>query len=74
MSLISLYDSVLHTATAAYKQKNTQDVLNMSAATLQLAQAYQMMKECELHEKFHLAEEGGKTSPGGDPLNNLGLN
>jgi hypothetical protein len=57
MSLSKLHEAVVNTAQKAYMQKDTQDILNMAAATLQMAQAYQLMKECELHEKFHQAQE-----------------
>ena len=58
MSLQKLYEAVTYTAEKAYQQKGTQDILNMAAATLQMAQAYQLMKECELHEKFHTEQAG----------------
>ena len=53
MSLKKLHEVVTNTAEKAYMQKDTQDILNMAAATLQMAQAYQLMKECEIHEKYH---------------------
>lgn len=56
MSLKKLHEAVTNTAEKAYMQKDTQDILNMAAATLQMAQAYQLMKETEIHERFHMAE------------------
>lgn len=73
MSLQKLYDAVTYTAEKAYQQKGTQDVLNMAAATLQMAQAYQMMKECEIHENFHV-EHPGNLLPGEGPLSGGGAN
>lgn len=66
MSLEKLYAAVTFTAEKAYQQNQTQDVLNMAAATLQLSQAYQNMKECEIHEKFHM--EGHVLLPGEAPI------
>lgn len=74
MSLDKLYAAVTFTAEKAYQQNATQDVLNMAAATLQLSQAYQNMKECEIHEKFHLSQEGGVLLPGEGPLDNSSAN
>lgn len=74
MSLQKLYDAVSYTAEKAYQQKGTQDVLNMAAATLQMAQAYQLMKECELHEKYHLDGHGDFGLPGEGPLSDKGSN
>ena len=68
MSLEKLYAAVEFTAEKAYLQKETQDVLNMAAATLQLSQAYQNMKETEIHEKFHQETAGGLLLPGEGPL------
>ena len=68
MTLDKLYAAVIYTAEKAYQQNQTQDVLNMAAATLQLSQAYQNMKECEIHEKFHMSAEGGVLIPGEGPI------
>lgn len=70
MSLDKLYAAVTFTADKAYQQNATQDVLNMAAATLQLSQAYQNMKECEIHEKYHM--ESGLLLPGEEPLEGPG--
>ena len=69
-NLDKLYEAVIATGQKAYMQKATQDILNMAAATLQMAQAYQMMKECELHEKFHSQSDGSFRLPGEGPLEN----
>jgi len=75
MSLQKLYDSVTATAEKAYMQKDTADILNMAAATLQLAQAYNLMKDLELHEKYHQhGEEDGYRLPGEGPINDGGAN
>jgi len=76
LNIDQLHDAVIHTAEKAYQQKETQDVLNMAAATLQLSQAFQNMKECEIHERFHLADaSGGRLLPGeGGPINDRGTN
>lgn len=74
MSLEKLYAAVTFTAEKAYQQNATQDVLNMAAATLQLSQAYQNMKECEIHENYHMSDEGRVLIPGEGPLNEGGAN
>jgi hypothetical protein len=75
MSLERLYEAVSFTAEKAYQQPVTQDVLNMAAAALHLANAYQVMKETEIHEKFHTMGEGGLLLPGeGGPINGSNTN
>jgi len=64
--LNSLFESVVNTAHAAYKQKETQDVLNMAAATLNMAQAYGHMKAAELDERA-FNKTAGFTMPGEQP-------
>ena len=72
MSLHKLYQSVTFTAERAYQQKDTKDVQYMAAAALQLAQAYQLMKDVELHEKLHADQLPGFGLPGEDPIPGLG--
>ena len=57
MSLKGLHEAVMFTAQKAYQQKNTADIVNMANATFLMAQSYAMMKEVEIHEKFHLDQE-----------------
>ena len=74
-SLETLLQSVIQTGNQIPGQVGTQDALNLAAATLQMAQAYNVLKESELHERFHLSSEGGVLLPGeGGPISDRGAN
>ena len=74
MKLSDLHDAVIVTAVKTYKAEVTQDTLNLAAATLQISQAYQILKECELHEKYHQIPSGGFALPGEGPISDGGSN
>ena len=66
MSLTRLYNSIMELAEKSVAAKDTRDVLNIAAATLQMANAYNAMKDIELHERFHIENE--EHLPGDAPI------
>ncbi len=76
MSLQKLHDAVMDSASRIAQQKESQDLLNVAAATLQMSQAYSIMKELDLHEQYHRnpAPGGQVLIPGEEPIESSGLN
>ncbi len=76
MSLTKMYDAVLDSASRIAQQKESQDLLNVAAATLQMSQAYGIMKDLDLHEQYHRnpAPGGQVLLPGEEPIEPGGLN
>jgi hypothetical protein len=72
--LNSLFKAVTATAEKAYMQKETPDILNMAAASLQMAQAYQIMKSLELEELVIRSEIRPRPLPGEGPISGGGAN
>ncbi len=71
--LQKLFDAVIDTAERA-NAANEEYCPALASATLSLANAYHMMKECEIHENFHLQSEGETMLPGEGPIHGGGAN
>ncbi len=62
MSLTKLYDAVNTIANQTINEDLTpEDKVLMAKGVLKLAQAYQVMKDQELHEKFHMTGTQGSS-------------
>ena len=62
--LNGMHKAVLDLVKQTMAEPDTQKRVLLSATCQQLAQAYQTMRETELHEEFHVVEEDGFKLPG----------
>jgi len=61
-----LLDSIITMATKAAALEDAADITALSTGVHQLASAYVMLKDVEIHEKYHLEAQG--KIPGDEPV------
>ncbi len=62
--LNGMYKAVMDLAKQTMAEPDEQKSYILAGTCQQMAQAYQTMREVELHEEFHMGEEDGFKLPG----------